>query len=382
MGALSKAASKTTAPVATGVAEMKQLVAKKANDIVAILGGDKQRFEKFRSNVVRLYSQGDLSKCSPVSVLGAAMQAAYLGLDLDPNLGQAYVIARWNGKKKVTEATFQTGYKGLIDLARRSGQLVDLYANIVYENEPFFYKYTVEGVKFEHEPLPPSKRGARKIGAYMVAKLITGFHFEFMWAEEIMEIKKLSQSAGKSFSPWNSNPIAEEGMWKKTVIRRGLKYLPMSTEVQRLVAIEEAEEAGKSVDFSGVVDGGVDNVVIESEETPSCDKETGEVLEAAVEEVPVAPKPKAAEKAAKAEEPRPTPMPNIGSREDLFLYLEDIGVEWRIAEAGGRTFVELTDAPEAPEVMRHLLAAGFGKKGSRILRDVTELPEKAEVSLF
>ena len=371
MGALSSVATRTTSPATTGVAQLKQLLTKKASDISAILGGDQQRFEKFRSNVVRLYSQGELSKCSPVSVLGAAMQAAYLNLDLDPNLGQAYVIARWNGRKRVTEATFQVGYKGLIDLVRRSGQLVDLYANIVYENEPFSYRYTVEGVQFEHEPLPPSKRGPQKIGVYMVAKLKEGFHFEFMWAEEVEEIKKLSQSGSKGFSPWNANPVSEEAMWKKTVIRRGMKFLPMSTELQRLITIEEAEEVGKSVDFSRVIDEGVDAVVIEDDtKTPDHNPQTGEV-----KEEPVA---KPAVENPSTEELQPVRVPAIQSLDDLTLYLEDIGVTGhKIVEEGGRTYLALEKAPDNPATLQKLVAAGFGKKGSRVLRDVTELMGEA-----
>jgi recombination protein RecT len=257
------------------------LLEKKAGDIIQILGGDKQKLEKFKSNVVRLYSSTDLKECSPISVLGASMQAAYLNLDLDPNLGQAYVLARYNNKTKTKEANFQTGYQGLVELVRRSGQLVNYNVNVVYENEPFNLEYTLDGTKFSHQPLPPSQRGKAKVGAYMVAKLETGSHFEWLWAEEILEVKKLSQSGGSQYSPWNANLVSEEAMWKKTVIRRAVKSLPKSVELAKVVSLEEASEFGRRVDYSAVAERGeaeIDNgdVVIEAS-VETHDPETGEV---------------------------------------------------------------------------------------------------------
>lgn len=247
-------------PTTNSVSQIKALVEKKHDTILQLFENDSIKFEKFKSNVIRLFSSNsNLAKCTPLSILGAAMQSAYLNLDLDPNLGQAYVIARWNknlnGKGQGGhEATFQTGYQGLTELIRRSGNLKSFNTVVVYENEPFTMTYNLEGIDFSHQPLAPSNRGTKKVGVYMVTKLIDGgTHFEWMWAEEVLAVKEISQSKDSGFSPWNGKDIVQEAMWKKTVLRRASKSLPKTTQLALALKIEEALEYGK-VDFSRVVD--------------------------------------------------------------------------------------------------------------------------------
>lgn len=271
MGSLTDLAKDRVSGNASPTVQLKSLVDKKSSVITDLLGGNVQKFEKFKSNLVRLYSSSyNLDKCSPLSVLGAAMQSAYLNLDLDPNMGQAYVMARWNknlnGKGSGGfEASFQTGYQGLTELIRRSGKLKAFNVNVVYENEPFNLEYGIDGVTFKHQPLTPSKRGNNRIGVYMVSQLTDGgSHFEFMWAEEVMAVKAISTSKDSAFSPWNANPIAEEGMWKKTVIRRASKYLPKSVELANVIGLENASESG-FIDYSAVVEGGEPTISKEDE---------------------------------------------------------------------------------------------------------------------
>ena len=179
-----------------------------------------------------------LLRCAPKSLLEAAMQAAQLNLSLDKNMGQAYVVPY--GSK----AQFQIGYLGYLELARRSGQIKSIRAEIVYEGDVFERQYTHQGVEFHHTPCPPSQRG-NKIGVYMFAEFTNGgSHFEFMFAEEVEEIKKLSKAAFKEDSIWK---IHEEAMWKKTVIKRASKYLPLSVEAQRASRLDELAEAGVDV---------------------------------------------------------------------------------------------------------------------------------------
>lgn len=74
-----------------------------------------------------------LRKCNPMSFMGALMQSAQLGLEPNTGLGQAYLIPYGN------EVQFQVSYKGLIELAHRSGQYSAIYAHEVYENDEFSY---------------------------------------------------------------------------------------------------------------------------------------------------------------------------------------------------------------------------------------------------
>ena len=94
--------------------------------------------ERFsRIAVSALSTTPKLAECHPMTFVGAMMTAAQLGLEPNTPLGQAYLIPYWNGKTKRLECQFQLGYKGMIDLAYRSGQIVSIQANVVYENDTF-----------------------------------------------------------------------------------------------------------------------------------------------------------------------------------------------------------------------------------------------------
>lgn len=185
-----------------------------------------------------------LLQCEIPSLLGAVMQAAQLGLE--PGLiGHCYIIPYGR------EATFIIGYKGMIDLARRSGHIESIYAQVVYENDEFEYEFGLDP-KLVHKP-SLGVRGAFK-AAYGVAKYKDGgFHIEVMGKEDIDKIRKRSKAANNG--PWVSD---YEEMAKKTVIRRMWKYLPISIEIQEQAARDETvkkdiEDEPKSV-YDDVID--------------------------------------------------------------------------------------------------------------------------------
>ena len=182
-----------------------------------------------------------LLECDPNSFLGAVMQASQIGFELDDNLGHAYLVPFFNKKTKRKEIQLIIGYRGLIELARRSGQLKSINAHIVYENEPFTLEYgLLETLK--HVPLPPSKRGKGIKGVYAVATMNDGSKtFDFLWPEEIESIKKSSKAGDNAMSPWATH---EEEMMKKTVIRKLMKYLSLSPEITKATVIDEYGEAG------------------------------------------------------------------------------------------------------------------------------------------
>lgn len=174
------------------------------------------------------------------SLLGAVMQAAQLGLE--PGLlGQCYLLPFKNNKKGITEVQFIIGYKGMIDLARRSGHIQSIYAHAVYENDTFEYELGLEP-KLKHTPTMSPEKGAF-IGAYAVAHFKDGgYQFEFMSKADIEKRKGRSKSANSSYSPWATD---YEEMAKKTVVRHMWKYLPISVEVQEQVAYDEG--VGQSI---------------------------------------------------------------------------------------------------------------------------------------
>ena len=180
-----------------------------------------------------------LANCSPESFLGAIMQCAQLGIEPSNSLGHAYLIPFGNGKDKQGRANVQLiiGYRGMIDLARRSGQIVSLSARAVYENDDFSYEYGL------HENLThkPSEDNTGKLThVYAVARLKDGgIQFEVMSRAQVDAIR--AQSKAGNSGPWQTH---YEEMAKKTVIRRLFKYLPVSIEIQKAVGLDEQAEAG------------------------------------------------------------------------------------------------------------------------------------------
>jgi len=187
-----------------------------------------------RLTMTTIRTNPELRKADVPSLLGAVMQAAQLGLE--PGLlGQCYLLPFKNNKKGITEVQFIIGYKGMIDLARRSGHIQSIYAHAVYENDDFEYELGLEP-KLVHKPTMEADRG-KFIGAYAVAHFKDGgYQFEFMPKSEIEKRKSRSKAASSKFSPWNTD---YEEMAKKTVVRHMWKYLPISVEIQQQVAYDE-----------------------------------------------------------------------------------------------------------------------------------------------
>ena len=183
-----------------------------------------------------------LLKCAPESFYGAVLQCAALGLEPGSTLGHCYLLPFGNGKDKQGRPNAQLiiGYRGMIDLARRSGQIVSLQAYCVHEQDTFNYKLGLDP-DIEHIPASVADRG-KVTHVYAVAKLKGGgVQFEVMSRAEIEKVRT-SSKAGNS-GPWSSH---WEEMAKKTVIRRLFKYLPVSIEAVRAVEIDEKTDRGEA----------------------------------------------------------------------------------------------------------------------------------------
>jgi recombination protein RecT len=147
--------------------------------------------------------------------------------------GLAYIIPFNNRKRDCIEAQFMPGYKGLVKLAKDSGEVFDVFSRVVYEGEPFDVQEGLVPV-LKHTPMPPAKRG-KPIGAYTVTLLKNGVRsFTFMWEDEIQEIRKSSKAGGNG--PWVTNP---DEMRKKTTIRREMKTRDLSPALSKAVALDE-----------------------------------------------------------------------------------------------------------------------------------------------
>ncbi|HAT2149796.1 recombination protein RecT [Legionella pneumophila serogroup 1] len=204
-----------------------------------------------------------LQECDPLSFIASIMQAAQLGLE--PGiLGSCYLIPFWNSKLGKFECTFMPGYRGFLDLARRSGQIVSLVARSVYENDEFSYEFGLKE-NIIHKPAMDNK--GQLIAVYAVAILKDGGHqFDVMSKEEVDTVRETSKS--KDNGPWVTH---YEEMAKKTVLRRLFKWLPCSVEMQKAVSLDEMQEAGmQNIKVAASEEFDIDFVI---------DADTGEVTE-------------------------------------------------------------------------------------------------------
>ncbi len=238
-----KASGTGTVQKASPNAGMKQLMTKMAKEIEAALPSmiSSERFQ--RVALTAFSNNPKLQQCEPMSFIAAMMESAQLGLEPNTPLGQAYLIPY--GSK----VQFQIGYKGLLELAQRSGKIKTLYAHEVRENDEFDIDYGLEQ-KLIHKPLLKGSRG-EVIGYYAVYHLDTGGHsFVFMTKQEILE-HAMKFSKTFKMGPWQTD---FDAMAKKTVIKQLLKYAPLSIEMQKAVSSDETVKSQISEDMSLVND--------------------------------------------------------------------------------------------------------------------------------
>lgn len=209
-----------------------------------------------------------LGSCTPQSFLGAMMNAAQLGLEPNTPLGQAYLIPFENRKKGITECQFQIGYKGLIDLAYRSGEVKMIDAQTVYENDEFEYELGIDPV-LKHKPARTNR--GNPIYFYATFKLTNGGQgFQVMSIEDVQDhAKKYSKTYNNG--PWQTN---FEEMAKKTVLKKLLKYAPLKTEFVKQVTQDETIKTKLSDNMEDVPNEYMD---VEYEEHPNEDPVTGEI---------------------------------------------------------------------------------------------------------
>ena len=223
---------------------MKPQIAKALPDVIT-----PERFTRIATTA--LSSSPKLANSTPASFFGALMQAAQLGLEPNTPLGQAYLIPYKNNRKGgITETQFQVGYKGMIDLAHRSGEFKSIYAEEVYSNDEFEYELGLEP-KLIHKPYQGDGDRGSVICYYAVYMLVNGgFGFKVMSKKDI-ETHAKRYSKSYSSGPWQTN---FDEMAKKTVIKKLLKYAPIKTEFQRGVAADETINDAVEDDGSLILD--------------------------------------------------------------------------------------------------------------------------------
>lgn len=197
------------------------------------------RGQQFLTSVLTLANSNEkIAECEPYTLYNACLTAATLDLPINQNLGFAYIVPYYNNKTKTTEAQFQMGYKGFIQLAIRSGKFVRIGVNPVYDGQLAGFE------DFSGEPLFDfnAEHTETVVGYMAYFELTNGFRkVDYMSVADLeAHGKKYSQTYKKGFGVWKDN---FDAMAKKTVIKLLLsKFAPLSTQMEQ--AIVQDQKAG------------------------------------------------------------------------------------------------------------------------------------------
>ena len=179
--------------------------------------------------------------CTRESLMMSIMQAAELGLEPGGALGEGYLIPYGN------QCQFIPGYRGLIALARRSGQIVSIESHVVHAADEFSCGLGLDPF-LKHIPAWEETDPGPLRFVYAVAKLKDGgTQFEVMSRTQVEAIRARSKASGSG--PWVTD---YEEMARKTVVRRLFKYLPVSVEMAQALEIQASTEAGEFVTLDGI----------------------------------------------------------------------------------------------------------------------------------
>ena len=231
-----KANSTTAVGPAGKIQTVRTLLEQSHGAMIAALPKHIKPDKMARVAMTALRTNPKLMEADPMSFLAAVMQLCQVGLIPDGFLGEAYLVPY---RKDVNA---QIGFRGFIELMKRTGDVQDVIPRVVYDKEPFTYEEGID-VILKHTPKSPSERGKEIVGVYNKIVFKSGYtSCHFMWKEEIDAIRKHTKFDGET-SVWN---LHYEAMAKKTVIRQHVKYQSLSPELQKSTILDEYGEQGLS----------------------------------------------------------------------------------------------------------------------------------------
>lgn len=210
-------------------------------------GIDRRQLEKGARRTVG--ESDDLLRCTWESLALAITDAASLGLAIGRGVtANAYLVPFRDTKRGITEAVLIIGYKGMIDLARRSPQCRHIHYDVVREGDAFCLSHTIRGSSYEHTPSTDPSAGRKITHAYVGGELQSGGTFLVCMTRDDLEAhgKKYSKKYSDPESVWKNAP---EVAYIKTVIRRAFsrRLMPMAVTDWRVIE--------KSIKAEDVIEG-------------------------------------------------------------------------------------------------------------------------------
>lgn len=205
-------------------------VTKRINDLLG------SKAQQFCSSLIAISRQPQLVDCDPSSILGSAITAATLDLPINQNLGFAYIVPYNDKRKSKKEAQFQIGYKGIIQLALRSGQYAALNDAVIPCGCLESYNPLTGELKINFD----NEKDGNPDGYAFYFELVNGFKKTVFWSYGKVQAhaKKFSQAYRSNYGPWKDD---FNTMALKTVIKNALsKYGILSVEMQKAIEHDQA----------------------------------------------------------------------------------------------------------------------------------------------
>lgn len=232
--------------------------------------------ERFVADISSLVATNPtLQECDAGTILAGGLLGASLNLSASPTLGQYYLVPFNDTKNNRKTATFILGWKGLYQLAVRSGYYKKI--NVVAVKEGEFKSWDVYEETFEYEPItdPTERLKAKTVGYYAMFEYLNGFRKVIYWTKEEMEAHALEFSKGykakKGYTFWEKD---FDEMAKKTMLRQLIsKYGIMSTEMEQAYLKDNAQ-----INTDGTYDY-VDNPQDDDIEIPTVDATPVDILD-------------------------------------------------------------------------------------------------------
>ena len=197
---------------------------------------DPKRAQRFVAAITSAVANNPaLQECDPATVLSGALLGESLGLSPSPQLGQYYLVPFKNTKKGCTDAQFQLGYKGYIQLALRSGNYKRLNVIAVKAGELVHYDPLNEEVDLALIQDDAQREATATVGYLAMFEYLNGFRKTIYWSREKMERHALRYSKGyaakKGYTFWEKD---FDAMAYKTMLRQLLsKWGMLSVDLQR-----------------------------------------------------------------------------------------------------------------------------------------------------
>lgn len=297
-------------PTKTGLAAyMSQDAVKK--QITNVVGG--ANGDRFISSIVSAaQANKQLSECSNASIVSAALLGHSLKLSPSPQLGQFYFVPFKNKKAGTTEAQFQIGYKGLIQLAMRSGQYKKLNVLAIKEGELVKYDRLEETIEVNFIDDEEMRESAETIGYYASFEYVNGFRKAMYWSKAKMLAhadKYAPAFSAKAYKKLLAGEIAESDLWKYSSFwYKDFDGMAYKTMLRQLIS----KWGIMSIDLEKAFVS--DNAVIADNGEPKYEDPEDNFIDGEAEEVPAKP-----EKPKKAAAPKEEPAPANESFEDEFF---------------------------------------------------------------